>query len=83
MATYGVAAAQAGLPSLIDRAVAGEEVIITRHGKPVMEIRRIAAASPLAGPAFYGWLESRRSIVAGPPMTSVELLDLIYDNPGS
>ncbi len=32
MSRYGVADAKAGLPRLIDKAMAGEEVIITRHG---------------------------------------------------
>lgn len=44
MATYSVAAAKDGLSGLIDRALDGEEVIITRRGKPVVELR--AAAAP-------------------------------------
>ena len=35
---YSVAEAKNTLPKLIDRALQGEEVVITRHGKPVAEL---------------------------------------------
>ena len=39
MSTYSVAEAKNRLPALIDKAIEGEEVVITRHGKPVAELR--------------------------------------------
>ena len=48
MSTYSVAAAKAGLPRLINQALAGEEVVITRHGKPVVELKSAAAPAPSA-----------------------------------
>jgi prevent-host-death family protein len=39
MAHYSVAAAKDALSSLIAKAEAGEEVIITRHGRPAVELR--------------------------------------------
>jgi prevent-host-death family protein len=39
MPAYGVAIAKNALLKLIERALQGEQVIITRHGKPVAEIR--------------------------------------------
>lgn len=81
MSSYSVADAKAGLPRLIDRAVAGEEVIITRHGKPVAELRPAAAALPMARADIHAWMASRRLKPQAPAMTSVELLDLIYDQP--
>jgi len=39
MTAYSVADAKNRLPTLIDKALAGEEVIITRRGKPVVELR--------------------------------------------
>jgi prevent-host-death family protein len=85
MTTYSVADAKAGLPRLIDRAMAGEEVIITRHGKPVAELRPAAQAprspTPEERRAAYEWLASRRLTLKGPPITSVELLNMIYDDP--
>jgi len=81
MSSYSVADAKAGLPRLINRAMAGEEVIITRHGKPVAEIRPAPVRGPAARAAFYDWLAGRRSTLKGSPITSVELLNLIHDEP--
>jgi prevent-host-death family protein len=39
MASYSIAEAKNQLPSLINKAIGGEEVIITRHGEVVAEIR--------------------------------------------
>ena len=36
MARYSVATTKNTLSSLIDKALAGEEVVITRHGKPMV-----------------------------------------------
>jgi prevent-host-death family protein len=79
---YSVAVAKNTLPSLIDRAVLGEEVIITRHGKPVAEIRPTLERDHRGSPASYDWLRARRD--AEPPigMTSVELLDAMYEETG-
>lgn len=45
MAHYSVATAKDKLSSLIAKAEAGEEVIITRHGKPAVQLRIV----PMAG----------------------------------
>jgi prevent-host-death family protein len=39
MTSYSIAKAKDNLSKLIDEALAGEEVTITRHGKPVAELR--------------------------------------------
>lgn len=44
MLTVNLAHAKAHLSELLDKVEAGEEVTITRHGKPVAHLRR--AASP-------------------------------------
>jgi prevent-host-death family protein len=41
MARYSVAEAKNGLPRLIDKALQGEEVVITRHGKATVELRAV------------------------------------------
>src|SRR5438270_314844 len=46
MAEYSVADAKNRLPKLIDKAIEGEEVIITRRGKPVVELRPAATSAP-------------------------------------
>ena len=46
MARYGVAEAKDGLPGLIDKALAGEEVVITRHGTPIVQITPVGRSIP-------------------------------------
>jgi prevent-host-death family protein len=42
MSEYSVADAKNNLPKLINRALEGEAVVITRHGQPVIELRPVA-----------------------------------------
>ena len=78
MTAYSVAEAKNTLPRLIDRSLHGEEVIITRHGKPVAELRSVQP--PTAPPrGTYEWLQSRRDARPGVGLTSVEILDLLYE----
>ena len=44
MASYSVATTRDNLSSLIDKAMAGEEVVITRHGKPTVFLNSVASA---------------------------------------
>jgi len=82
MSSYSVADAKAGLPRLINRAMAGEEVVITRHGKPVAELRPTRRHDPKAAKAaLERLLAARVTLPPGAP-NSVELLNLIYDEPG-
>jgi prevent-host-death family protein len=81
MTAYSVADAKTNLPRLIDRALGGEEVIITRHGKPVAELRPASAAHRRVVPATYAWLQSRRRTRPRATRSSVELLNDLYDDP--
>jgi len=81
MTTYSVADANAGLPRLIDRALEGEEVIITRHGRPVAEIRPARAPQTNIGQTSYDWLRARRLARKGVGLTSVDLLNQLYEEP--
>jgi antitoxin (DNA-binding transcriptional repressor) of toxin-antitoxin stability system len=56
-------------------------VIISRHGKPVAELRPILAHTHTATPATYAWLTARRQSRRGVGVTSVELLNKLYDDP--
>jgi prevent-host-death family protein len=78
MSRYSVADAKNGLSSLIDNALAGDEVIITRHGKPVAEIRPIRPA--ISPTNAYAALKTFRD--AGPALdiTTVELLRQMYED---
>jgi prevent-host-death family protein len=81
MGTYSVADAKANLPRLIDRAMQGEEVVITRHGKPVAELRPAPAPARTGAAAAYEVLKAKRRSWPKSPITSVELLDMIYEQP--
>jgi len=74
MANCSVADAKNTLPKLIDRALAGEEVVIARRGKPVVELR--PSAPERSDPkAIHKWLAERRRGRLRVGITSVELLD--------
>ena len=79
MTAYSVAEAKNRLPSLMDKALAGEEVVITRRGKPVVELR---PASRQAAPATgtHEWLRARTRARPSIGLTSVEILDLMYES---
>jgi antitoxin (DNA-binding transcriptional repressor) of toxin-antitoxin stability system len=74
MPEYSVAAAKNAPPKLIDRALAG----ITRRGKPVVELR---PSAPRVQPPIgsHEWLDARRRARQGIGLTSVEILDLVYE----
>ena len=60
MSTHSIAEAKDRLSSLIERALKGEDVVITKHGRPVVELKPI---SPLARPvtvADLEWLRAHR-----------------------
>jgi cytolysin (calcineurin-like family phosphatase) len=48
MANYSVADAKAHLSDLLERAEKGESVVITRHGKPVVEFKHTGGAGRTA-----------------------------------
>ena len=60
MSTHSVAEAKNRLPELIDRALNGEDVVITRHGKPVAELRPIPAQPRRVTAEDLDWLAARR-----------------------
>ena len=82
MASYSVADAKNRLPTLIDKAMAGEEVVITRHGRPVVELRPARQRSVKSPKAMHEWLLARTRARKGVGITSVELLDQMYEDDG-
>jgi|HubBroStandDraft_1064217.scaffolds.fasta_scaffold160813_2 prevent-host-death family protein len=79
MASYSMADAKNQLPSLVDKALGGEEVVITRHGKPVAEIRpRKPRLSPEERIALYDRMaaEAAKRPVS---ISSVDLLNQMYE----
>ena len=84
-----VAETDADWPSLLNRAAAGERVVITRNGRPVAELHPAAAEAPpmpdqWSPKAKAAWLEMARLREAQPlsPISSVELLRQMYEDDG-
>jgi prevent-host-death family protein len=67
MSSYSVAEARNNLPKLLDRMLAGEEVVITRRGKPIARLE--PESKP--GPGFKidsKWLDAHRIAPASGPV---------------
>lgn len=60
MSTHSVADAKNHLSELIDRALAGEGVTITRHGHPVVELKPVTPPPRGITPADVDWVIKRR-----------------------
>ena len=60
MATYSLEDKDKGLSDLVDRALAGEGVVITREGRPVAEIRPLVVSERPVTEADLAWLEAHR-----------------------
>lgn len=60
MSKYSVAEAKNRLPELIDRALKGEDVVITRHGHPLVGLNPIQAPARAITTADLDWIASRR-----------------------
>ena len=65
MTTHSIAEAKNQLSKLIDRALQGEPVVITRRGEPVVELKPVRPApQPIIGAiarADIEWLRARRA----------------------
>jgi len=59
MSTHSVAEAKNKLSKLIDRALKGENVVITRHGQPVVEMKPVTKPARRMTKAGLEWLKSR------------------------
>ena len=79
MARYSVAAAKDSFSELIDRARAGEEVVITRRGLPVIRLAPADATVPHDESAWHRLQELRQSLPRS-PISSVELLNDLYED---
>ncbi len=66
MTSYSVADAKNNLSQLIDRALKGEDVVINRHGTPVVELLAVIPPSKPATAEDMAWLEARRYRPAKP-----------------
>jgi antitoxin (DNA-binding transcriptional repressor) of toxin-antitoxin stability system len=79
MSNHSVAHAKNHLSDLIDRALKGEDVVITRHGHPVVEIRAIRAAPRRLTHADIDWVDKRRVGKVTPGQDAGKLLSTLRD----
>lgn len=66
MAEHSMAEARDRFPELIDRALGGESVVITRDGRPVVELRAVAVAARPMTSDDVDWLRRRRAPLLRP-----------------
>jgi prevent-host-death family protein len=83
MAEYSIAEAKNNLPKLVDRAMAGEEVMITRRGKLVAHIvPHVRNARPDDAPKAWNdveWIRKHR-VTPKVPLDAGELLRAMRDD---
>lgn len=60
MSQHSVVEAKNNLSELIERALRGEPVVITRHGKPVVELKAVEPRGRAVTQADIDWLDARR-----------------------
>ncbi len=72
-----MAEAKNRLSDLIDRALAGEDVTITRHGRPVAELRSIAPEPGPVRPEDIDWLAAR--VVGSGPVPTCDAGRLVSE----
>jgi prevent-host-death family protein len=60
MGKHSVAEAKNNLSRLIDQALQGEDVVITRHGQPVVELKPLRHVPGPITQADIEWLRSHR-----------------------
>ena len=71
MPSINVAEAKAKLSQLLDRASAGEEIVITRAGKPVARLVALDVVESRKPGAWRGWEASAEALLA--PMDAEDL----------
>ncbi len=79
MSQHSVVEAKNQLSSLIDRALKGEDVVITRHGTPVVELKAVRPAGRRMTQADFDWLDAHRVKLAPGAPSSVELVRQMRD----
>jgi len=79
MSQHSVAVARNQLSRLIERALAGEAVTITRNGRPVVELRPLQPMPRAISGADLDWLSAHRVAVRLGHSDSGELVGRMRD----
>lgn len=82
MSTHSVAEAKNRLPELIDRALGGEGIVITRHGRPVAELRGIPSPPRAMTRSELDWLADLRRAEGDGPVDAVTFVSDMRDEGG-
>lgn len=78
MASYGVAEAKNNFTHLLDRVEAGESITITRHGKPIAELKAAPAVSSTRSMEDHlAALDEVRALRESQPPLDISAVDLI------
>ncbi|HXC11566.1 MAG TPA: type II toxin-antitoxin system prevent-host-death family antitoxin [Stellaceae bacterium] len=76
MSTHSVAEAKNQLSKLIDRALKGEGIVITRRGEPVVELKPMR---PVPRPITAADIEWLRANLVGRKMPEIDAGQLVSD----
>lgn len=79
MSSYSVAEAKNKLSELINRALDGEGVVITRHGEPVVEVKSLKRQPRRMTEADFDWLRARRARLTQAKTDAVTLIRQMRD----
>jgi antitoxin (DNA-binding transcriptional repressor) of toxin-antitoxin stability system len=79
MSQHSVADAETQLDALIDRALAGEGIVITRHGQPIAELKVLSDAPRRVTAADMDWLAANRVGRKLPAIDAGELVSAMRD----
>ena len=79
MSAHSVAEARNRLSQLIDRALEGEGIVITRHGRPVVALKPVAKPVHPVSTADLDWLAKHRIGRAVPSEDAGTLLTRLRD----
>ncbi|MDO8913793.1 MAG: type II toxin-antitoxin system Phd/YefM family antitoxin [Phenylobacterium sp.] len=79
MSEHSVVEAKNNLSDLIDRALKGEAVVITRHGKPMVELKALVSPGREITPEDIAWLSARRVPRRNSQMNSGEIVSAMRD----
>lgn len=79
MSQHSVVEAKNNLSELIERALKGESVVITRHGKAVVELKAVQPVGRRVTQADVDWLRAGRIGTARPGESVVDLISKMRD----
>ncbi len=81
-ATANIHDAKTNLSKLIERALAGEEVIIAKAGKPLVRLQPVQAAKPEGRRGILGAMRGQFQLQPGwdDPALDKEIEDLFYNS---